>query len=107
VPRNILRFPASSPEMVANAIFGGAKFNRLFICGTTSSIRSALPRMVPRPVDGRELSFNLRQRELKPSTLRLVFARPQPSAVFFDDGEADRKSHAHAAGFCRVEWLER
>ena len=36
VPRNIVRLPASSPEMVANAMFGGAKFNRLFICGTTS-----------------------------------------------------------------------
>jgi hypothetical protein len=48
-----------------------------------------------------------RQRELKQSTPWLVFARPQPSAVFFDDGAADRQSHAHAAGFCRVEWLER
>ncbi len=36
MPRNIVRLPASSPEMVANAMFGGAKFNRLFICGTTS-----------------------------------------------------------------------
>ena len=24
------------PEMVANVTFGGAKLNRLFICGTTS-----------------------------------------------------------------------
>jgi hypothetical protein len=47
-----------------------------------------------------------RQRELKQSTLWLVLARPQPSAVFFDDGAADRQSHAHAAGFCREEWLE-
>src|SRR5205807_5423313 len=47
-----------------------------------------------------------RQRELKQSTLWLVFARPQPSAVFFDDGATDRKSHAHAAGLCREEWLE-
>jgi hypothetical protein len=28
------------------------------------------------------------------------------AAVFFDDGAADRQSHAHAAGFCREEWLE-
>src|SRR5882724_3424019 len=47
-----------------------------------------------------------RQRELKQSTMWLVFARPQPPAVFFDDGATDRKSHAHAAGLCREEWLE-
>src|ERR1700694_813129 len=47
-----------------------------------------------------------RQRELKQCTLWLVFVRPQPSAVFFDDGAADRQSHAHAAGFCREEWLQ-
>ena len=47
-----------------------------------------------------------RQRELKQGAPWLVFARPQPSAVFFDDGAADRQPHAHAVGFCREEWLE-
>src|ERR1700730_1450522 len=45
-----------------------------------------------------------RQRELKQSTLWLAFARPQPSAVLFDDGAADGQAHAHGAGFCREEW---
>src|SRR6516165_1602508 len=46
------------------------------------------------------------QGELKDGATRFVRLRPQPAAVGFDDGPADRQAHPNSTGLCGVEWFE-
>src|SRR5262245_4029814 len=47
-----------------------------------------------------------RQSEDEGRSMRSTSFRPQPSAVNFQDGTADRQSHTHPVGFRRIEGLE-
>src|SRR5258708_8130026 len=46
------------------------------------------------------------QCELKCSASRLICVCPQPAAVGFNDGPADRQPHSHSAGLRGVEGIE-
>src|SRR5262249_10288567 len=59
-----------------------------------------------RPTRSRELSFGIRQGELKHGTARLVRLRPQLPSMSMDDGAANRQPHACSTGFRGVEGVE-